>query len=101
MADSERLAAFIGVARSRVPTNPEGLELPKQAMVNLARRSRRRDIRLDMVPHHEGGRTEGPAYASRMIEYATVHWRPEVAAARADSLRRAIDCLRRLSAGSA
>ena len=24
MADNERLAAFIGVARSRVPTNPEG-----------------------------------------------------------------------------
>ena len=40
MADNERLAAFIGVARSRVPTNPEGLEFPKQAMVNLARRSR-------------------------------------------------------------
>lgn len=84
-----------------MPANPEGLEFPKQAMVNLARRSRRRDIRLDMAPHDGSGRTEGPAYASRMIEFATDRWRPEVAAAHADSLRRAIDRLRQLCTGSA
>ena len=99
MADTERVAAFIGVARSRVPQDPERLERPKQAMVNLARHSRRRDIRHDMVPRQGSGRTEGPAYTSRLTEYATDRWRPDVAAARADSLRRAVDCLRRLSAG--
>ena len=100
MADAERLAAFIGVARSKVPTDFEEVERPKLAMVNLARLSRRRDIRQDMVPRDGSGRTEGPAYTSRLIEYATHRWRPDVAAAHADSLRRAIDCLRRLSTES-
>ena len=101
MADAEPLAAFIGVARQRVPRAPETLAHPKQSMINLARLSRRRDIRQDFVPRPASRRTEGPAYTSRLIEYATDHWRPDVAAARADSLRRAIECLQRLSAGSA
>ena len=100
MADTERVAAFMGVARSRVPQDPERLEHPKQAMVNLARHSRRRDIRDDMVPRQGSGRGEGPAYTSRLIEYATDRWRPDDAAARANSLRRALRCLRRLSTGS-
>ena len=100
MADAERLAAFIGVARNKVPADPEGLDNPKQAMVNLARQSQRRDVRQDMVPREGSGRTGGPAYTSRLIEYATDRWRPDDAAARANSLRRALNCLRRLSIGS-
>lgn len=100
MADAERLAAFIGVARNKVPADPEGLDNPKQAMVNLARQSRRRDVRQDMVPREGSGRAGGPAYTSRLIEYATDRWRPDDAAARANSLRRTLNCLRRLSIGS-
>ena len=45
----------------------------------------------------ERGRTEGPAYTSRLIEYATDRWRPDIAARRAEGLRRAVACLQRLS----
>ena len=100
MADAERLAAFIGVARRRIPTDPEREERPKQAMVNLARFSRRRDVRQDMVPRDGSGRTVGPAYTSRLMDYASDRWRPDVAARRADSLRRAVGRLRRLAAGA-
>jgi hypothetical protein len=96
MADAETLAAFLGVSRHTIPANPEALPNAKAEMVNLARQSRRRAIRQDMVPRPGSGRAVGPAYTSRLIEYAERHWRPEVAAQRADSLRRAIDCLRRL-----
>ena len=100
MADAERLAAFIGVPRRRIPADPEREEYPKQAMVNLARSSRRRDVREDMVPRDGSGRTVGPAYTSRLVEYATDRWRPHVAARSADSLQRAVACLRRLAAGA-
>lgn len=95
MADAERLAAFIGVARRRIPADPEREENPKQAMVNLARSSRRRDVRQDMVPRVGSGRTVGPAYTSRLVEFATDRWRPDVAALSADSLRSAVACLGR------
>ena len=97
LADTERVAAFLGFARSKVPANPEGLDEPKTTMVNLARSSRRRAVRKDMVPREGSGRQVGPAYSSRLIEFAASSWRPDVAAARSDSLRRAIDCLKRLA----
>jgi hypothetical protein len=99
LADRERVASFFGVARSRVPANPENERDAKQAMLQLARSSRSRAIREDMVPREGSGRLVGPAYASRLIEFAGNRrdgWRCEVAAETADSLRRCLTCLRRL-----
>jgi hypothetical protein len=96
MADAETLALFLSVARSRLAGDPEQILEPKIEMVNLARHSRRREIREDMVPRERSGRQVGPAYASRLMEYVETRWRPEVAAQGAESLSRAIDCLRRL-----
>lgn len=95
MADIERLASYLSVARSRVPREPEGLLNAKTVMVNVARQSRRA-IRQDMVPREGSGRSVGPAYTSRLVEYVETQWRPEVAAQHAESLRRAIACLERL-----
>jgi len=96
MADAESLAGFLSVAPSRIPGDPEQLQDPKTEMVNLARHSRRRAIREDMVPRSRSGRAIGPAYASRLVEYVATLWRPEVAKERADSLGRAIRCLQRI-----
>ena len=96
MADEQTLAEHLRVARNAVPPTPEELGNAKVGMVNLARRSRRLDIRKDMVPREGSGRAVGPAYASRLIEYIRDSWRPEVAANRSDSLRRAMACLSRL-----
>ena len=63
--------------------------------------SRRRDVHQDMVPRQGSRRTEGPAYTCRLIEYATDRWRSDVTVQRADSLRRALVCLQRLSSESA
>jgi len=96
MADADSLAAFMSIAHSRIVPDPENLLEPKAEMVNLARHSRRRDIRVDMVPREGSGRPVGPAYTSRLVEYVERRWRPEAAARRANSLRRAIICLKRI-----
>jgi hypothetical protein len=96
MADAETLAPYLRVARRRIPAAPEGLANSKVVVVNLARQSRRRDVREDMVPREGGGRTVGPAYTSRLIGYVAAHWRPDIAATRSNSLQRAIACLKRL-----
>jgi len=100
IADRQHLARFLNVAVAKIPQNPESLLHPKQEMVNLARQSRRRDIYEDMVPRPSGGRSVGPAYASRLIEFVeagTNGWRPEVATQHSDSLARCLRCLRRLT----
>ena len=93
MADVQTLARYLSVGLSRISADPETLERPKDAMVDLARRSRRNDIRKDMVPRQKSGRRVGPAYASRLIEYVRDHRQPDVAAERSESLQRAIHSL--------
>lgn len=99
LADRERIADFLDVNPNWIPRDPEGAPDPKRIVVDLARRSRSRDISRDLVPREGSGRSEGPAYASRLIEFVSDHrhgWRPGVAARSADSLARCLRCLRRL-----
>lgn len=97
LADAETLASFLQVARRNIPANPESLPNPKAALVRLAEASHCRAIREDIVPHPESGRRVGPAYTSRIIEYASRYWRPGAAALHAESLARTIRCLRNLA----
>jgi hypothetical protein len=101
LADSERLAAFLSVRHSRIPPNPDSLGDPKQRVIQIARDSRRRDIREDMVPRPGSGRSVGPAYSARLIEFVQSGWRPRVAARNSESLRRCTRRLRNLVASTA
>ena len=96
LADSQTLAAFLSIRQALIPPNPEALDAPKRKMVDIAAQSRRRAIRQDFVPRAGSGRTVGPGYTSRVAEFVRDHWRPNTAAQRSASLRRAVDCLRNL-----
>lgn len=102
LADRERLARFLGIRISHVPPNPEAIVNPKRTVIELARRSPRRAICEDMVPRPGSGCTQGPAYTSRMIEFAMdlrAGWRPDVAGSSSASLCRCLRCIHRLVAG--
>lgn len=99
LADRERIAKFLSVSASKIPHNPESIDSPKEMVIGLARQSRRRDIREDMVPRPGSGRAVGPAYTARLIEFvinANTGWRPDIAARYSESLHRALRCLRRI-----
>ena len=99
LADRRALAEFLEVPLARVPAAPERVADPKRAMVGLAARSRSMDVRRDMVPRPGSGREVGEAYDARLIEFVQRRWRPEEAAKRSESLRRALACLRRPAGG--
>ena len=99
LADRERIAKFLSVSVAKIPHNPESIDFPKETVIGLARQSRRRDIREDMVPRPGSGRAVGPAYTARLIEFvinAHTGWRPDIAARKSASLHRALRCLRRI-----
>ncbi len=95
LADAERFSTFFSVRRNRIPLAPDALPNAKTTLVQLAAQSGRKAIRQDMTPRPGSGRRVGPAYASRIIEFAQGEngWRPDVAAARSPSLRRCLDRL--------
>ncbi len=99
LADRVRIAEFLSVGSRNVPSDVEALPDPKDAMLQLARISRRKAIQQDMLPRFGSGRDVGPAYNSRLIQFVNDSrkgWRPEVAAQSSESLRRCLECLRRL-----
>jgi hypothetical protein len=97
LADRERMARWLAVSVRQMPENPDGLDDPKQEIINLARRSRRRAIKDELVPRQASGRTVGPLYTTRLIEFVqdeTAGWRPDQALHVSNSLARCIQRLR-------
>jgi hypothetical protein len=96
LADAEALSNYLHIRRAHVPNNPEALDDPKRSLVDLARRSRRAAIRDDMVPAEGVTSRVGPAYPSRVAEFARTQWRPGVAREHSESLRSCIESVRLL-----
>ena len=97
IADVRHLAAFLEVSEARFPSLPDQDAHPKQTLINIARTSRNRHVRQDMVPTQSISRAVGPNYVSRIIEFTQNYWHPEEAAIRSESLRRCIQALKSLS----
>jgi hypothetical protein len=98
LADRSRISAFLHVREGVVPRQPEILNNPKKALIELAAESEDRTIREHLIPRPGSGRSEGPAYASRLMEFILdpkEGWRPEVATKLAPSLKSALECLKR------
>ncbi len=74
LADQRGVARFLGVSRAKIPDSPDLVPDPKSYIVELARRSHKTDIRRELVPRPESGKRVGPAYSSRIIEFALYHW---------------------------
>jgi hypothetical protein len=98
LADRDSFSTFFHIDSSRIPADPEAERDPKGTVVRLAQSSEQKEIREDMAPRPGSGRSVGPAYTSRMIEYVNKVWRPEVAARSAQSLERALKSIKRLGA---
>ena len=93
LADSKGLAGYLAVKPGLVPKNPEALPDPKRNLVELARKSRRKQIREDIVPRIGSTAQIGPGYNACLSEFVQSVWDVESAANRAASLRRTLDRL--------
>lgn len=88
LADGDGMARFLGIPAIRIPQHPEDLDDPKQTLVNLARRSRKRALREAIVPPPSVSSAVGPGYTAALEEFVARHWDIEAALPRALSLRR-------------
>lgn len=92
LADPQGIADMLGISRVVMPDDPERLDDPKQTLVNLARRSRRKFAQA-LVPQPGISASVGPGYVSAMQAFVAERWNIEIARQRAASLDR---CLLRL-----
>ncbi len=92
MADRRGIAEFLSVPLNRIPQNTDEIEKPKEFLVSLARRSRKRTLRRELAPA-QGATTAkvGPLYNARFNEFVRVHWNLERASDVSVSLKRTMD----------
>jgi hypothetical protein len=93
LADRVNFAAWLTIPKGRIPAAVEAIPDPKQLVVELACRSRKKGLKEQMTPHPEHGGKVGPEYTSAMSVFVSEHWDIEQARIAAPSLDR---CLRRL-----
>lgn len=94
LADAASLADFLGISAAIIPKKPDEEKLPKQALVNVARRSRKTALRKGIVPERGHGGIVAPAYLATMTEFIRDYWNISAAAQNSPSLNR---CLLRLT----
>jgi hypothetical protein len=96
LADHFNFSRFFGIPDTLIPADPEALARPKRTVVDLARRSRRREIRNNLVPAQGLSVETGAGYSAYLTEFINKSWTPASAAARSDSLRRCLKVLKNL-----
>jgi hypothetical protein len=89
LADAHAIANYLGIREGLIPKQPDMVGDPKQALVNLARKSSRRNLREDLVPIAGSTARVGRAYNPAMIRFVSEHWSADRAAASSPSLARA------------
>lgn len=94
LADVDALADFFGLSTSVFPSDPDVEPDPKQTVVNLARRSKKKSIREDIVPTQGSKGVVGKGYTPRMTEFIENEWDPINAEQISNSLRRALAAIR-------
>ncbi len=95
LADREALSQFLGISEHHIPHIPEEESNPKQVMVNLARRSRYRIIKEDMVPPPNSAGSVGKNYRGQLEKFVVEKWQAERAQVNAPSLQSAINALKK------
>jgi hypothetical protein len=88
LADRVGFSKFIGVRRDLIPREADSIDDPKRFLVELARRSRKRTLREDLVPREGGTATQGPAYNERLAIFVRGDWNPRRAVPGSPSLER-------------
>jgi len=93
LADVDSFSSFLGISRMWIPVQVEEIHDPKQILINLARKSRKREIREDIVPQPGSKRKQGRGYNSRLIKYVINYWNIQNALKNSDSLQRTFRAL--------
>ena len=88
LADGTGFADFLGINNVLLPSEPDQLTDPKQSLINLARRSRIRQLRESIVPRRGSTATQGPDYNSCLGNFVRNRWDVQTAIQGSPSLHR-------------
>jgi len=90
LADRAALASFLSVDPKAMPDDVERLPDPKRTLINIARKSRSRNIKTSLVTSANSTAQEGIFYTSELIRFVQQELDVERACSNAVSLQRCV-----------
>jgi hypothetical protein len=93
LADRVNFAKFLNISQDKLPMKPDDLPDPKAHLINLAKSSRKRSLRKDIIPRRGSTAKQGPAYNERLVSFVRISWNPSMARQHSPSLERTLKAL--------
>lgn len=93
LADRDGFAKFLGIRAVLIPPDVEALPNPKETLIGLARRSKRKNLRDDLCPRAGTTSRIGPNYNGQLAHFVSETWNPHAAKLNSNSLKRTMDRL--------
>lgn len=94
LADLQNFAHFLHLPADDIPPNVESVAQAKEEIVRLAALSPDGETRDNLVPRPGSTATTGRLFTRSLVGYVRDFWDIDAAAAKADSLHRALESLR-------
>jgi len=99
LADRANFASFFSISQQLIPLNPDNEKNPKQTVIALAKRSKKREIREAIVPIDDYVKT-GPRYNIKLQYFIQNNWCIDSARKISRSLDKAIIALEKIANSS-
>lgn len=93
LADRQGFASFLGIKQSLIPTRVDQIDDPKRCLINLTRKSRKREIREAIVPLQNTTAKVGPDYNGQLSHFVSTLWDIREAAKNSESLSRSVKAI--------
>lgn len=90
LADRSAFATFLMISKNLVPVNADEIDDPKRLVVNLARKSKQREVRKAIVPGLKSTAKVGPDYNGSLMLFAERFWNIDEAVKNSPSLERTV-----------
>ncbi|MBD2388232.1 hypothetical protein [Cylindrospermum sp. FACHB-282] len=93
LAHREAFANFLGVQEILIPQDVDAINDPKQTLINLAKKSKKRVLREAIVPQPNSTAKVGRDYNGQLVYFVEHFWQVEVAKSFSPSLERAVNAI--------
>ncbi|MEG4072177.1 hypothetical protein QUA30_05735 [Microcoleus sp. Pol14C2] len=93
LAHREGFAQFLGISVDLIPGDADRIPDPKQLLINLAKKSKKRNLREAIVPPPNSTAKIGKDYNGQLIEFVNKSWQVASAQTNSPSLERAMNAL--------
>ncbi len=93
LAHREAFAEFLGISVGLIPDDVDSVPDPKQLLLDLTKKSRKRYLRDAIVPTKNSTAKIGKDYNGQLIQFVNQSWNAEIAKTHSRSLNRAVNAI--------